>query len=83
MLGTDLVGVEGWLELAKESAGFDADVKSGKIGATNFDVKKDEVDTVVLATIPQTALADSTWDQAARGAWAALMDQPVERARAG
>ena len=75
LLGTDLVGVADWLGLAKESAGVDADVKSGQICASVFDVKKDASDTVVLATIPQSALADSTWTPAAQAAWAALMAQ--------
>ena len=75
LLGIELVGISDWLGLAKESAGADADVNSGKICASDFDVKKDSNDTVVLATIPQTALADSTWGPAAQGVWATMMAQ--------
>ena len=73
LLGIELVGISDWLGLAKESAGADADVNSGKICASDFDVKKDANDTVVLATIPQTALADSTWTPAAQGVWATAL----------
>ena len=62
MLGVELVGVKDWLELAKESAGVDAEVKSGKIGTTNFDVRMDEEGTIVLATVPAAVpLLPSGW----------------------
>ena len=75
LLGIELVGIDDWLGLAKESAGADADVNSGKICSSEFDFREGANDTVVLATIPQAALADSTWGPAAQGVWATLMAQ--------